>query len=162
MTEATPQEQRGHATATPLPTLVCVDAGLVVKFVSPEPDSPQAEALFQKWKAEKVELIAPGFAMAEMDSVLRHKVVRGELSAEVAEAAFHVARRLPIRFDPAEDCRERAWQLAAQLDLSTVYDAIYLALAEQRGCEFWTADGKLYERVRNRLAFVRYLMGVVQ
>ena len=156
MTHVASQEPKAQ-TAPVLPKPVCIDASLVIKFVSPEPDSPRAEALFQKWKDEKVGLIAPYFAAAEMDSVLRHKVVRGELTSEVADAAFQVARRLPIQFDPAEDCRERAWQIATQLGFSTVYDAVYLALAERRGCEFWTADGKLYERVKERLGFVKLL-----
>ncbi len=138
-------------------SLVCLDAGLVIKLVSPEPDSPQVEAAFQEWKAENVDLIAPAFAAAEVDSVLRQKVVRGELTQELADAAFHLASRLPIRLDMAMDCRERAWEIARRFGFPTVYDAVYLALAEMRGCPFWTADRKLYERVKEQLAFVRPL-----
>ncbi len=136
---------------------VCLDAGLVIKLVSPEPDSPQVEAAFQKWKAEGVDLVAPAFAAAEVDSVFRQKVMRGELTEELADEAFRLAARLPIRLDVAMDCRERAWEMARQFRFPTVYDAVYLALAETRQYEFWTADRKLYECVKEQLAFVRLL-----
>ena len=138
-------------------TQVCIDAGLAIKLVIPEPDTPQAEALFQQWKVNQVELIAPAFAAAEVDSVLRGKVVRGKILPAAAESAFQLAARLPIQFDLAADCRLRAWELATQFGFSTVYDAVYLALAERRGCEFWTADAKLYEWVKDRLGFVQLL-----
>ena len=136
---------------------VCVDAGLAIKFITPEEDSAFAEALFVRWRADSTEMIAPAFAAAEIDSVLRQKITRGELTQEVADAAFRLARRLPIAFDIETDCRERAWEIAMDFQFPQAYDAAYLALAELRGCEFWTADKKLYERVKNRLEFVRLL-----
>lgn len=136
---------------------VCVDAGLVVKLVSPEEDSAHAEALFAHWKADSTEMVAPAFAAVEMDSVLRQKVVRGELTQEVADAAFRVACQLPITYDTEMDYRERAWGIAKEFRFPQAYDAAYLALAEVRGCEFWTADRKLHERVKDKLGFVRLL-----
>ncbi len=78
---------------------------------------------------------------------------------DTAEQAFQFARSLPIVFDVenAPACRERAWEIAKQFNFATVYDAVYLALAEFRGCEFWTADQKLYERVKAQLPYVRCL-----
>ncbi len=70
-----PEAEKPASPAQPRPRPVCVDAGLVVKLVSAEPDSLQAEKLFQRWRDEQVEMIAPNFAAAETDSVLRHKVV---------------------------------------------------------------------------------------
>ncbi len=140
-------------------TCVCVDAGLVIKLVTAEEDSALAEQLFAQWKAHHTEMIAPAFAAAEVDSVLRQKVVRGELTQPAADAAFQLARRLPITFDGDTDYRERAWEIAKQFQFSQAYDAAYLALAEQRGCEFWTADKKLRERVKDteQFDFVRLL-----
>lgn len=138
---------------------VCLDAGLIVKLVTLEPDSPQVEAAFQKWKGQGVDLVAPAFAAAEVDSVLRQKVLRGDLTEELADAAFRLASQLPIGLDLALDCRWRAWEIARVFTFPTVYDAVYLALAEMRQCEFWTADRRLYERVKEQLAFVRLLTG---
>ncbi|MBC8099768.1 MAG: type II toxin-antitoxin system VapC family toxin [Armatimonadetes bacterium] len=41
----------------------------------------------------------------------------------------------------------RAYELAEQLSLPTAYDAQYLAVAEHLGCDFWTADERLYNAV---------------
>jgi hypothetical protein len=38
-----------------------------------------------------------------------------------------------------------------------VYDATYAALAELRGCEFWTADKVFYDAVKGVLVFVKHL-----
>jgi len=38
-----------------------------------------------------------------------------------------------------------------------VYDATYAALAELRGCEFWTADKAFDDAVKAALPFVKYL-----
>ena len=37
------------------------------------------------------------------------------------------------------------------------YDAAYLALAELRGCEFWTTDERLYNAVSHDLTWVKWV-----
>ena len=37
------------------------------------------------------------------------------------------------------------------------YDAHYLALAEMLGCEFWNADERLYNTVKDELPWVKWL-----
>src|SRR5579864_911112 len=141
---------------------VCVDAGLVVKTVLPEPDSELADALFRQWAAEATQLIAPAFFEAEVDSILRQKtVLRKALTSEQAELAFARAESLSIRLLSLPGQRQRAWQIARELALPTVYDATYLALADLRGCEFWTADERLFNAVNDRLIFVKLLGGYV-
>ncbi len=136
---------------------VCVDANLVVKLVSQEPDSSLADALFATWQEQDTRLIAPPFLTVEVDSVLRHKVVlRRELTAEQAQTCFAAACQVPIELLSLPGQRERAWSLAEELRLPHVYDTTYLALAELRGCEFWTADRRLGNACE-RLGFVHRL-----
>jgi predicted nucleic acid-binding protein len=137
---------------------VCVDAGLAIKTVTPETGSDRADALFAHWTSSGFHLVAPAFFEVETDSILRQKVVlRQELTPEQAELAFGKLRTLPIQQLTVPGQRERAWEIARDFDFPTVYDATYLALAELRGCEFWTADERLFNRVKDRLAFVRWL-----
>jgi len=49
-----------------------------------------------------------------------------------------------------------AWEIAEELGMPTIYDAVYLAVAELRGAIFWTADDKLFARARAR-PYVRLL-----
>lgn len=137
---------------------VCVDASLAVKAVVTEPDSDKADALFDRWANDGNELIAPAFFEVETDSILRQKVtLRKELSPEQAEAAFAELKALPIKQMSLRGQRQRAWEIAREFEFASVYDATYLALAELRGCEFWTADERLFNRVKDSLTFVRCL-----
>ena len=135
-----------------------MDASLAVKVVVTEPDSDKAEALFDEWADEGTLLLAPAFFAAETDSILRQKVtLRKELTPEQAEAAFARLQTLPIQQISVPEQRQRAWEIATDLGFATVYDATYLALAELHGCEFWTADERLFNQVKDRLLFVKWL-----
>ena len=139
-------------------TEVCVDASLAIKVVVPEAGSDKADALFEQWANEEIQLIAPVFFEVETDSILRQKVsLRRELTADQAERAFASIRALPIKTTHSAEQRERAWEIAREFQFPTVYDATYLALAELSNCEFWTADEKLFKQVRNKLTFVQWL-----
>lgn len=76
---------------------VCVDASLAIKVVVPETGSDKADALFDRWAGEEVQLIAPVFFEVETDSILRQKAsLRRELTADQAQRAFASLRALPI------------------------------------------------------------------
>jgi predicted nucleic acid-binding protein len=51
---------------------------------------------------------------------------------------------------------KRAYTLARKYRRS-VYDSLYLDLAEPRRCESWTGDRKLYNAVKAQLPFVRWI-----
>lgn len=139
-------------------TEVCVDASLAIKVVVPEAGSEKADALFDQWASEDIQLIAPVFFEVETDSILRQKVsLRQELTADEAQRAFASLRALPIKTRHSAEQRERAWEIAREFQFPTVYDATYLALADLGQCEFWTADEKLFKRVRDRFTFVQWL-----
>lgn len=50
-----------------------------------------------------------------------------------------------------------ALTVADAQNLSATYDAQYIALAEQLGCEFWTDDRRLVRQVSATLPSVRWL-----
>jgi predicted nucleic acid-binding protein len=75
-----------------------VDASLAVKVVVTEPGSDKADALFDQWSNEGIQLIAPAFFAVETDSILRQKVIlRKELTPEQVETAFAKLQTLPIQ-----------------------------------------------------------------
>ena len=51
----------------------------------------------------------------------------------------------------------RAIQLSKQFRLPAAYDAHYLALAESKHCELWTADKRLWNSIKGKLPWVRWL-----
>ena len=141
---------------------VCVDASLAIKVVVTEAGSDKADALFDQWASEETQLIAPVFFEVETDSILRQKAsLRRELTADQAQRAFASLRALPIKTKHSAEQRERAWEIAREFQFPTVYDATYLALAELRRCEFWTADARLFNTFSPRHPSVCYLPNYV-
>jgi len=137
---------------------VCVDASVAVKVVVTASDSNKAHALFDAWAIAGKQLIAPAFFDVEVDSMLRQKVMlRKELTPEQASSAFAPLQALPMQQVSVPGQRQRAWEIATDFGLATVYAATYLALAEIRRCEFWTADERLFHRVKDALPFVKWL-----
>ena len=138
-------------------SLVCVDAGVLIKLVVAEEDSDRADALWEQWKEEGVKIVSPGLLLFELTSVLRKKVHRGLLEPEEGKRAFDTVHRLPVQVLAPSDLHRRAWELATRFNRPAAYDAHYLALAEMMNCEFWTADERLFNTVRDELSWVRWL-----
>ena len=79
----------------------------------------------------------PDLADAETAAVLRKRWIAGTISTDDLEAAIDDLAALPFRRYPAVPLLRRAVELRATV---TVYDAIYVALAESLGCALLTAD----------------------
>ena len=47
--------------------------------------------------------------------------------------------------------------MASRLNQGAAYDAHYLALAEEFGCELWTADGRFFRAVSSGVDNVHWL-----
>ena len=121
---------------------------------------PQAEALVLEAIETTVRLVAPAFAWAEIGSVLRKKIRINLLSPEQAKDCFDDFCQLPIDYIDTNQIRARAWDIAQQYQMPTLYDAAFLACAESVGvdCQFWTADKTLLNQLgQARPAYVREL-----
>ncbi len=136
----------------------CIDASVIVKLaLKGEPHRVTTRRLVRESTAAGIELIAPPLFESEVDTVIRKRVVAGKLSLEDAHKAYHVLDRAPVQIIAHPGLRQKARDIAERFNLPTVYDATYAALAELRGCEFWTADKVFYDAVKEMLPFVKYL-----
>ncbi len=133
---------------------ICVDASLALKLVLAESESDAAQAEWQSWLQAGVEIVAPDLFIYETVSVLRNRVYRREITPSEADEGFRVLTTLDIRFYEPAGIRQAAWELARRFNRPTVYDAFYLALAQEQGCEFWTGDKRLYNSVKSQLKWV--------
>ena len=79
------------------------------------------------------------------------------MSVEEAREAIHGALTLGVRLLHPTNISLRAFDLAARFDRPAAYDAHYLALAEMMEGEFWTADGRLYNAIREYFPRIRWL-----
>ena len=82
-------------------------------------------------------LAAPHLLDAEVTQVFRRFVLQGEISDQRAEIAIVDLKDLPIERYPHIPFLTRAFDLRNNL---TIYDALYLALAEGLNAELLTRD----------------------
>ncbi len=124
-----------------------MDASLAIDIILGEP-TRQARAIrfLSACQARGVALIVPPTFPSEADTAVRKNVKRSQFTSAQTAAIFAALDKLPldIALDAIEleAVRQRARQIAAELALVPVYDSTYAALAEARGCDFWTADEK--------------------
>ena len=137
--------------------LVVVDASLTVKWLVEEEDSDKAHAILQSWVAQDVTRVAPNLMPFEVANALHRRVLRGELS--VGDSARMIAQLLGSRLELHQTAglHARALELASKLQQDAVCDAHYLALAEEFGCELWTADQRFYRAVSTGVDCVRWI-----
>jgi predicted nucleic acid-binding protein len=135
----------------------CVDANVVVKAVTKEDLSENAIALMSDALNMEIRLIAPHFFDAETNGAVRKKVYSGEITAKLGDIAFEKLKRFPVHMLATQNLLDRSWEIAKQFRLRWLYDAFYVALAEERNCVLWTADIELYKAVKDQLDFVKSL-----
>ncbi|RLF03925.1 MAG: PIN domain nuclease [Thermoprotei archaeon] len=111
-----------------------IDASALVKYFAKESGWREVPRLIEEGVAS-IELIVEGVANA-----LWKKVRLGEMEAEVALKLLEAIPRT-VRIEPQAPLIPRAFEISLQYAI-TVYDAIYIALAESRGCELATCDEK--------------------
>ena len=138
-------------------SLVVVDASLAFKWLVEEDDSDNAHAILQSWDRQYTRLAAPHLMPFEVANALHRRVVRGELSVEGAGELIESLLSSRLELHQAPYLHVRALKLANQLSQGAVYDAHYLALAEEFGCELWTADERFYRAASPVAQNVRWI-----
>jgi predicted nucleic acid-binding protein len=134
-----------------------VDASLALKWVEREPYNDEASQLLESWQKQRRRLTAPTLFAYEATNALAKRVKRGQLTVEVAKErlASLLENGPALEHDVAVNLR--ALEIMHRFSLPSAYDAHYLALAESRQCECWTADERLWNAVKGALPWVRWL-----
>ena len=138
--------------------VLCLDTSVIISYLVPDEDEAAADALVWEAIAGTARLVAPAFLWTEVGSVLRKKLRRDLLTPEQAQGCYEDFCELPINYINEETVRRRAWEIARQHGLPTLYDAAFLACAEQEAAQFWTADTVLLKQLSPRPSFVHQLV----
>lgn len=137
-----------------------VDASIVLKWFLPEPDSPIADFLLERFLNDEVELLAPDIILVETASALwKRVVIRKELTAEEAQLTHRDLLTMPLSLVGSATLVDAAFSIALKHKHS-VYDALYCALALERHCDFVTADRTLANKLQNVFPFIVHLSAI--
>ena len=133
-----------------------LDASSAVRWVLPTPLLAKALQLRTAYQQQVHELIAPAHFPGEIASALtkaeRQKLIR-------VGKADHLIRDVlntpPVLY-PLDPLFYRAVAISSQTR-AAFYDCLYVALAEQEGCELVTADDKLINALQGQFPFIKPL-----
>jgi predicted nucleic acid-binding protein len=123
-------------------------------WVVPEPLSPKADRLREDFRNAIYDLHVPDLFTTEVANALVVTERRGRILAGQNTVLFaDVATTMPAIHASYPDVLPRAHAIAASTVVS-VYDALYVALAEQQKCELVTGDDRLVRNLRARFPFI--------
>lgn len=138
-------------------TAVVVDASLLIKLALPEPYTAEAVALIKDWISQNMTLIAPRLLAYEIVNVLYKRISRQQLTLSDAKQVLATLLSKGVMLNDEPALHGQALNLAQQLGRPATYDTHYLALAQREGCEFWTADERLWNAVKAQLPWVHWV-----
>lgn len=127
---------------------IVVDTSVIVKWFKTHDEEllDQAGWLLRRVDQRALEVHAPALLLYEIGNLL---LVGTRLDADGLDDAFRRIAALPlILAPPAVPLLQRSARLGRACGL-TFYDASFVALAEELGCPFVTADRRLHRRVRS-------------
>ncbi len=141
-----------------LKRVVVLDTSVVAKwFKGGEPLAAEAKALRQAYYEDRLSIITPDLVPYELANVLRYSA---EVTKTDSLSAMESLYALGVEIAPATLALiKRGLELAYQYDMA-VYDAAFIALAEDLQADFVTADEKLLRKVTG-LPFCHFLGDVV-
>jgi predicted nucleic acid-binding protein len=116
--------------------MIVVDASVVVTALSD--DGADGDRVRDRLRGER--LVAPHLLDIEVASAWRRLAAVGHLDDRRARLALDDLRSLPLDRVPHTPLIRRCWELRNNL---TLYDAVYVALAEMMDVVLLTADAKL-------------------
>jgi predicted nucleic acid-binding protein len=133
-----------------------IDASVALKWVlDDEQDVQHALALRDDFLARgRVQLFAPSLYLYEVVNGITTAITRQRL--EHAKGKDLLQSLLLTEIALRVPSIDRMYEIALDYGLSA-YDSSYVSLAEALGGDLWTADRQLYDAVRKKLPWVRWI-----
>jgi predicted nucleic acid-binding protein len=125
---------------------IVVDSSVMAKWVLPEVDSSQAHALIIEAARTGDRLIVLDLAYAEITNAVWKQHYRGLATLDEARLLLDKLIACPVHVEPAHRLLRPALEIAAKSRRS-VYDALFVALAQDLGVVGVTADEPLHTAV---------------
>ena len=136
--------------------LYVIDAGVVVKWFIPEVDSAIAHQLLERYLQGVDSPVAPDLLISECANAFWRRCRQGDITPAEATESLADLLTLNVPLVSATSLAQSALQLALQHQ-RTVYDALYLALAQERNCSLMTADERFFNALSPQFLNLQFL-----
>ncbi|MFO7662404.1 MAG: type II toxin-antitoxin system VapC family toxin [Chloroflexota bacterium] len=137
--------------------MVVIDASVAVKAVLPNPLQSNCLTLVESFVDDIP--VAPALWTYETTSAIAKAVYFKDLTLEEGQRAIEQLDALSVHLFAADvDHNRAAFQWTQKLNRASIYDSYYLVLAQALGCDFWTADRRLFNALQEmRLDWVHWV-----
>ena len=119
-----------------------VDSSVAIKWVLPQPNSPQALDILEQHQTGKLRLLAPDLIYAEIGNIVWKLSHFGRLSQDDGLKALQLFQSIKLGITPSQALLETAYQFALTYK-RTVYDSLYVVLNQRSKCSLVRDDNKL-------------------
>jgi predicted nucleic acid-binding protein len=134
-----------------------IDASVALKWqFEDEAYRSEALVLLEDYQEGEVDLVTTSLFAYEVLSGIYVAIRMRRLNSDAGEKALRNLISLDIEEQGLDGLADAAFKMALRYDLSP-YDCAYLALAEREDFQFITGDKKLFNAVRQRLRWVRWI-----
>lgn len=123
--------------------IAVIDTSAVIRLYIPDGPIPEGfESFMQGVESGQNFAIAPELMLVEVGNVLNKKSLRGELSNDEVKELMQLILKLPIQYFSHTDLMLDAVEVAIEHKL-TVYDALFVALAKNKGATLFSGDKEM-------------------
>jgi predicted nucleic acid-binding protein len=133
-----------------------LDSSVAFKWVVIEVDSDKARRFRDEFRRGLHELVAPDVFPVEVAHSLTKAERQGRLAPPQAATLLADVLATPPRISSYLPLLPRAMMISSAARIG-VYDCLYVALAEQEGCELLTADDRLIRTLQPSYPFIMAL-----
>ncbi len=136
---------------------IVIDASVALKwYLDDENLGTKAINILTHYISNEINLIAPSLIEYEVMNGLKIAQKRGRIDKKSLQSGIEGFFNLEISLFNASHFSDKVLDVVNSYDISS-YDASYIALAENEKSSFVTADKVLYNKVRKKLKYVKWL-----
>jgi predicted nucleic acid-binding protein len=130
-----------------------LDSSVAFKWVVPERDSDKALRLRSGYLASVHELLSPDVFPGEVGHALTRAERQGQITPGEALRVWTDVMTSSPRLVVSLPLTHRAIAISSQTRVG-VFDCMYIALADQEGCPFVTADDRIIRNLQPHFPFI--------
>lgn len=128
-------------------SLYVIDASVTIKWIFNEIQTEKANLLL----TPDSDLLAPDFMLIECANAIHKKVKNKEITTVKGDDGLRLLLEFgELKYVPFYRFLKQAYQIAREIN-HTVYDCLYLAVAEKYNSKVITADAKFWKRTQDTL-----------
>ena len=117
-----------------------IDSSVIVKWYAKEEDFEKAIKLKEEYLSEKIILIAPSLVMIEVLNAMKYKKENNIPLEKINNSLWEMQLNIE---GINESTLNKTSEIALKYNIS-IYDALYVTIAQLHGCPLITADKGLY------------------